>query len=204
MKLTHYAKRYIDGLKSNKTSNWKYRLIDKHLHSWSKVLDIWCASWWFFDQWKHKNIDFCWIDYNDELVSFCKTKWLHVEQCDISKSKIPYEDNSFDFIYCSHVIEHLLANEQIQLFAEIQRVLKKDGVLILFSPTPYHRYFRDDPTHQRACTHGSLEHLSKDFGLKIIEAKYSNIRWFSQNMQKWLRLPPLRWFLWEVYLVVKK
>jgi len=206
MKLQYYAKRYIDWFNQNKSikKDWRYNLIDKNLKNWSKVLDIWCASWSFFKIWKHKNIDFYWIDYNEDLVNFCKNNWLKVEYCDLSKDKLPYKNNTFDFIYCSHVLEHLLSNEQISFFSEVSRVLKKDWKLILFTPTPYSWYFWDDPTHQRPSTHWSLEHLSKDFWLEPIECKYSNIRMFSQKLQKWLRLPPLRWFLWEVYLVAKK
>lgn len=206
MKLSYYAKRYIEWLEKNKKiqKNRRYDIINKNLWVGAKVLDIWCASWWFFDTRKHKKIEFSWIDYNEDLVKYCNTKWLHVKQCDISKEDLPYPDNSFDFIYCSHVLEHLLSNEQIHLFSEVSRILKKWGTFVLFTPTPYTWYFRDDPTHQRPSTHGSLEHLSKDFGLEIVECKYSNIRKFSQKLQKWLRLPPLRWALREVYLVAKK
>lgn len=65
---------------------------------------------------------------------------------------------------------------------------------MLFTPTPYTWYFWDDPTHQRPSTHGSLEHLAKDTGLRVIESKYSNTRFFPQSAQKWLRLPPLGLF----------
>lgn len=206
MKLSYYAKRYIDWLKSDKKikKNWRYNLIDNNLKIWSKVLDIWCASWSFYQKRKHKKINFFGIDYNEELVNFCKKKWLQVKQCDLSTNKLPYDDNSFDFIYCSHVLEHLLSNEQISLFSEISRVLKKWGRFVLFTPTPYSWYFWDDPTHQRASTHWSLEHLAKDFWLNIVECKYSNTRFFPQKIQTYLRLPPLRWILWEVYLVANK
>lgn len=205
MELKHYASRYINWWKPvDIVKDWRYDKVNRYLKEWNSVLDIWCANWWFYEVWKHKNIDFNGLDYNQEMVSFCKGKWLKVEQCDLSKDKIPFEDESFDFIYCSHVLEHLLSNEQIGLFYEISRVLKNDWTLIMLTPTPYSWYFWDDPTHQRASTHGSLEHLSKDFWLEVIESKYSNLRSFSQNMQKWLRLPPLRWFMWEVYLIAKK
>jgi predicted SAM-dependent methyltransferase len=60
------------------------------------------------------------------MVEYCiKEKQLNCIQCDVSKEKLPYADNTFDFVYCSHVLEHLLSNEQIFLFSEISRVLKK-------------------------------------------------------------------------------
>ena len=44
--------------------------------------------------------------------------------------KIPYDDNTFDVVFCSEVLEHLL-DEQLQTgLKEIERVLAKDGYLI--------------------------------------------------------------------------
>lgn len=204
MDLKYYAERY-KGKSQIQKKDWRSKKIRFHLKKNTKVLDIGCAWWWFYDKYSDAWIDYYWIDYNKYMVDFCvNEKKLNCLQCDVSKEKLPYNDNSFDFVYCSHVIEHLLSNEQIFLFSEISRVLKKWWVLILFTPTPYSWYFWDDPTHQRPSTHGSLEHLSKDFWLDIIESKYSNLRFFGQNLQKRLRLPPMRRFLWEVYLIAKK
>lgn len=183
---------------------WRYRLIDSLLHDWDIVLDIWCASWAFADMRKHKHIQYYGIDYNQYFVDYCNDNWLSAKRCDISKEKIPYHDNTFDFIYCSHVIEHLSSNDQIFFMAEIHRILKKWSKAIFFAPTPYHRYFRDDPTHYRPCTHGQLMALAKDANLKPIVSKYSLLRGFSQNLQKRLRLPPLRWILREVFMIVQK
>ena len=205
MKLPYYAKRYIEANKSaSKSLDWRDEKIDLLLKKWDVVLDIWCAVGGFYDKRKHKKIDFHGVDYNPDLVKFCNEKWLQVKEWDISKGKLDYPDETFDFIYCSHVLEHILSNEQIALFWEMSRVLKKGGKLMLFTPTPYTWYFWDDPTHQRPSTHGSLEHLAKDAGLRVIESKYSNTRFFPQSAQKWLRLPPFRAFLWEVYLVAEK
>lgn len=205
MDLKNYAKQRLPEWSKNVIKkNWKYKLINSIMHKGSSVLDIGCASWAFAHTWKDKDIKYFGIDYNNHFVEYCSRHWLTAKQCDISKEKIPYEDNSFDFIYCSHVIEHLLSNEQIFFMQEINRVLKKWGKVIIFAPTPYHWYFWDDPTHQRPCTHGQLMALAKDANLQPIYAKYSLMRCFWQALQRWLRLPPLRWFLWEVYMVAQK
>lgn len=204
MDLKHYASRY-NITSSWIKKDWRFKLIEKHLRLEAKVLDIGCAWGSFYDNWGFKNIEYHGVDYNNIMVKYCKNKKdLDCVCVDISKEKLPYWDNTFDFVYCSHVLEHLLTNEQIFLFSEISRVLNERGVCVLFTPTPYTWYFRDDPTHQRPSTHGSLMHLSKDFWLEVVECKYSNTRFFPQNIQTYLRLPPLRWFLWEVYLVIKK
>ena len=47
--------------------------------------------------------------------------------------KIDYEDETFDVVYCSHVLEHV--NDEQQSLNEMKRVLKKGGVLIIGMPT---------------------------------------------------------------------
>jgi len=46
--------------------------------------------------------------------------------------KLPFADSSFDIVICTEVIEHV--TETRQLVKEIDRVLKKDGRLILSTP----------------------------------------------------------------------
>lgn len=205
MDLKHYAQARIAWLDNlNIKKQRRHQKIDQYLNFWAKVLDIWCWNGSFFELWKHKEINYFWIDYNKDIVKNCQSRWLDVQQSDISKQDLPYKDNEFDFVYCSHVLEHLLSNEQISLFSQVSRVLKKNWIFMLFTPTPYSWYFWDDPTHQRPSTHWSLIELSNNFDLQVIESKYSNTRMFSNDMQKWLRLPPMRFFLWEVYLIAQK
>ena len=46
---------------------------------------------------------------------------------------LPYANESFDVVYSSHVLEHV--NDEAKSLAEMKRVLKKDGVLIIGMPT---------------------------------------------------------------------
>jgi ubiquinone/menaquinone biosynthesis C-methylase UbiE len=46
--------------------------------------------------------------------------------------KIPFEDNSFDVVFCNHVMEHV--EDDLLACSEINRVLKKDGWGIIQSP----------------------------------------------------------------------
>ena len=47
--------------------------------------------------------------------------------------KIDYNDEAFDVVYCSHVLEHV--NNEQESLNEMKRVLKKEGVLIIGMPT---------------------------------------------------------------------
>lgn len=47
-------------------------------------------------------------------------------------TNLSFEDNSFDIIYCSHVLEHIQNDHQAML--ELRRVLKKQGYAIIQVP----------------------------------------------------------------------
>ena len=55
---------------------------------------------------------------------------------------MPYSDESFDVIYCSHVLEHV--RDDRRALKEFHRVLKKDGWAVLLVPITAERT-REDP-----------------------------------------------------------
>ncbi|MBI4739626.1 class I SAM-dependent methyltransferase [Candidatus Woesearchaeota archaeon] len=85
-----------------------------------------------------------------------QTKWLEkkgyeVTSIDIEKKyeacrivdvnkRLPFDDRSFDLIWCSEVIEHL-DNPQKTL-QEFRRVLRNDGRIIITTPNSYCTVFR--------------------------------------------------------------
>ena len=71
--------------------------------------------------------------------------------------KIPYPDQTFDFIINEHVLEHL--PDPISALKEWRRVLKPEGYLFLFLPHPERTFDR-----YRKVT--SLEHLFEDHETK--------------------------------------
>jgi ubiquinone/menaquinone biosynthesis C-methylase UbiE len=48
---------------------------------------------------------------------------------------IPFENDSFDLVFSSHVLEHV--NDELASLKEMKRVLKNDGVLIIGMPTAF-------------------------------------------------------------------
>jgi len=53
---------------------------------------------------------------------------------DIRFDRIPFNDNSVDLIYCSHVIEHIENCHVQKLFQECYRVMKQGGILRIACP----------------------------------------------------------------------
>lgn len=189
----------------NPPVNWKIKKLRKFLNPNFKILDIGCSTGTLFFVLRSiiKKENYFGIDYNQISVKLAQEEGLQVKYCDIKKDNIPF-DIKFDIIYMSHILEHFYTHEQINVIEKITKKLKKGGYLFIFAPTPYHWYFWDDFTHCRPCTHGSISQLLLNFNYKIYEAKYSLLRFFPNNLQRYLRLPPLRWFLWEVYVIGQK
>ena len=58
---------------------------------------------------------------------------VETHYCDIVKEPLPFEDSSFDIVFCTETIEHLHSSPRKPL-DEIRRVLKRNGILILSTP----------------------------------------------------------------------
>ena len=69
------------------------------------------------------------VDYTDTLMQDENQK---VDVVDLNYCSLPYDDNFFDAITFTEVIEHL--EDHRKILKEINRVLKKDGVLIVTTP----------------------------------------------------------------------
>lgn len=58
---------------------------------------------------------------------------FHVENFNVELDPYPYEDNAFDIVLCSELLEHLVL-DPTHMFVEIHRVLKPGGRLLITTP----------------------------------------------------------------------
>lgn len=85
-------------------------------------------------------------------------KDIKFKHCDITK-EMPFADNSFDYLLLMEVVEHL--RNPFTVLAEINRIIKKDGSLIISTPNILslksrlrfmfegaYEYFREPPLDQ--------------------------------------------------------
>lgn len=78
---------------------------------------------------------------------------------------IPFEDNSFDSLLCTEVLEHVFNIEE--LLKEFNRVLKKDGVALITTPFMWEEH--EMPYDFGRYTTPALEYLYKKHGFVIVE-----------------------------------
>ena len=124
---------------------------------------------------KQKNLDYITSDLESPIAD------VKADICNL-----PFEDQSFDVIFCNHVLEHIVNDEKAM--QELFRVLKKEGFGIFQIPQDLSRQktFEDDSItnkKERTKIFGQYDHVrvyGKDYfdklrsvGFKVDEIEYS-------------------------------
>lgn len=101
------------------------------------VLDIGCGHGWFELYAMSKGIEkITGIEITEKDLSTAKKHIIdnRVSFKVGSAIKLPFEDSSFDTVVCIEVLEHIPRNMELKMFSEINRVLRKNGILYLSTP----------------------------------------------------------------------
>ena len=124
---------------------------------------------------KLKNLDYTTTDLNSPLAD------VKADICNL-----PFENNSYDFILCNHVLEHI--PNDTKAMQELYRVLKPGGTAILQIPQDLSREktFEDNTItsrQERARIFGQYDHVRvygrdyfdklREIGFKVEEVAYS-------------------------------
>lgn len=119
-----------------------FGIVKDYLKSDYKVLDVGAGNGSFAHYIKHRNIYL--YDGNPKSVEKLKKDF---ENCYLGQlPNLPFENNSFDIIHCSHVVEHLEPQVLYDTLKEIDRCLKKNGYLIISAPLLWNNFY-DDLSH---------------------------------------------------------
>ena len=110
----------------------------KYLNKYAKgnLLNLGCGSIALYHAYKDLIIDNICVDWKN---TYYKNEHLDFEY-DINK-KLPFEDQKFDTVILSDVLEHV--TEPFKLINEIHRLLSKDG--ILFMNVPFLYWIHEEP-----------------------------------------------------------
>jgi SAM-dependent methyltransferase len=110
--------------------------------------------------------------------------------CDIENSLLPFENNTFEYIMCIDVLEHV---DYPKVLKEIHRILKPDGIVEIRVPhfTSSNNYI--DPTHKRMFSFRTFDFFVNNakynrnyyFDFQFSELVYSKITFMSKNPLNW-------------------
>lgn len=111
------------------------------------------------------------------------------ERLNLDSEALPWDAASVDVLICSHLLEHVADDRR--LLAEIRRVLKPGGHLILM--VPIHETDQNaNPLHLRRYTEDALKELLSEFSLRVEKDERADTLY---QVFDWLSRPQLPRFL---------
>lgn len=137
------------------------------------VLDLGCGCGIMLGLLKEAGMEAYGVDLSLEAVQSCKESGFEAIQGDALGHLKSLREDSIGGIFCSHVIEHLEADQAIEMTREFHRVMKRGARLILITPDAGDlrttERFWLDPTHVRPYPKKLLILLLEKAGFKIIK-----------------------------------
>ena len=137
------AKLVLDDLSAQQ---WEGRLLhfapEAHLGALLRQID---GVDYLSGDLQHANVD-CWLDIQ----------------------ALPFADGSFDYIFCSHVLEHV--PDDRRAVAELRRVLRPGGTALVCVPHDPDAYDTANFSAPNPFLHGHLHHYGRDFVERVRES----------------------------------
>lgn len=145
-------------------------LLKRYLHLPAKILDYGCGTGENVKALSALGESFG-IDISKEAVEFCKKRGLK-NVILVKDGKIPFKNGSFDVVTMLDVLEHV---EEKSSLAKVQRVLKKDGLVIVSVPAYQWLWSRWDEVlhHKKRYTQSQLAKVLENNGFQILYSSYA-------------------------------
>ncbi len=105
------------------------------------ILDVACGTGTFLEVWAAtgkpagKGLEF-----NPENVAYARERGLDVDEG--SALELPYDNDSFDGLHCSHLMQVFDQDQAQQFVREANRVVKHEGVIVITTLNWFSRFFR--------------------------------------------------------------
>jgi O-antigen chain-terminating methyltransferase len=142
----------------------------------ARVLDIGSGRGEFLEILKDHNIGGIGVDSDADMVAYCHSRQLVVEQSDAIAYLETLEDSSLDGIFIDQVVEHLEPEYLIRLLVLCYKKLKEGYYIIVETVNPLSLVaffnFYIDMSHQKPVHPYTLKFLLESSQYKEIELKY--------------------------------
>lgn len=131
----------------------EYYIANKYLKNCQYVIDVGCGTGTFMEVFKNKSVG---IDINEGNIVECKRKKLNAEVG--NALDIKFENDTFDGLHCSHVLQVFNTEQAVQMFREFGRVVKVGGKIVISTLNDF-KYFYQHPENCRPFPPSSIRSL---------------------------------------------
>jgi len=163
----------ISELHTGITENVLNKLIEKFSFPGnSKILDVGCGQGPALEFLQKNGYKPVGITLNDEDVRVCRSKGFEVYKMD--QSFLEFENDSFDFIWARHCIEHSIA--PFLTLSEFHRVSKNNSYLYIEVPAPdTAAHHENNPNHYSVLTKSMWSSLISRSGFAVLDVYTFNL-----------------------------
>ncbi len=180
-KAIFYDRKYRKG--EEKIHDYKIKLLEYLPNRKTKVLDVGCGSGYFSKKVKERGNEVSGVDISKEAIKKLRARGIKGKAVDLDEG-LPYEDESFDVVWCTDLIEHVTSPKF--LLEEINRILRPGGRLLLSTCNSAYFIFRflhfcgltcseiQHPLHLHFFSKKSLTKVIEESGFEIIDYKGRN------------------------------
>lgn len=103
----------------------------------------------------------------DIKKSDAKIIWVNLDELPLSgidvvhniNKRLPFKDNEFDEIFCSHILEHV--DDLVKVMKELHRITKNKGKVIIRGPHFSSGVSYWDPTHKRTFSYFTFDFFTE-------------------------------------------
>ncbi len=140
------------------------------------VLDIGCGRGEFLEMLREKGIGAHGIDIDKDMLDYCRSRGLKVQEIDAVSYLQSLDDESLDGIFIDQVIEHLEPDYLIKMLGLCYKKIKPDSYIILETVNPLSLFsfinFYIDMSHKKPVHPETLRFLLESAGFREIRTEY--------------------------------
>ncbi len=174
---------------------WKIlcEYLQKYIPDNSRLLDVGAGYCYFINNIKASEKYA--LDIDPEVLKYAQKD---VKLTVGTSTGTEFEDNYFDVIFSSNLLEHLSIDEILDTLNEFKRITKDGGRMILISPNFKYcfRIYFDDFTHKSIITDSSLMDMLQASGFKVEKIMPKFLPFSAES-----KLPKSIWLL-KLYLML--
>lgn len=131
--------------------------LERHAHG--RLIDLGCGNAPLAGIYRSLVKEFIWVDWPNSPYQIFQLDF----EVDLN-GDLPFDNNSFDTILLSDVIEHIAQPDH--LFSEMVRILRPGGIIIL--GVPFFYYLHEEPYDYQRFTKFGLEALGNKHSVRAI------------------------------------